>query len=328
MTTLGTQPCGEIAQVPQLAQRQAELEQAMMMQGQHRHWPCTLRRGPRWIALDGVVVRGDRGDAGIGDPLQQAFVAAVQRAAAMVQHLGIGLAGHLHHHLGKPGAQHKDVAGFDHDAIGLDHAHQVVVSDRAALAPVMRGQVDQHATRLDTVRGEGLDAERVGVAVVMAARVRGEMVAFRVVDRADDVGIGAKAVVVDPLGHAVAIGIEQRADVGQGIPLRRVLHRQQYLVVAQDIKRVWVDLGQRKVDVRHVVTERGSQHRRMPAWIENIAARQIERQRQAERLAAADFAGGGTHALRGNQVQAAELVVITEVAPVGAFGPLLPSFHG
>jgi len=38
-----------------------------------------------------------------------------------------------------------------------------------------------------------------------------------------------------------------------------------------------------------------------------------------------DLAGSGAHAFGRDEIQATELVVVTEIAPVGAFRPVLPS---
>ncbi len=45
VATLGAQPVGQVAQIPEFAERQAELEQAVMMQRQHRHGPCSAGTG-------------------------------------------------------------------------------------------------------------------------------------------------------------------------------------------------------------------------------------------------------------------------------------------
>ncbi len=299
-----------------------------MMQRQHRHRPLPRLRRPCREAFDRVVVGGQRGDARLRDPLQQPLVAAVERAAAVMQRMRIGPAAHLQHHLGEAGAQHQDIAGLDGDPIGVHHAHQVVVADGAELAAEVHGQIDQHAAALHTMYGQCLDAERVGVAVVMSARMRGEIVGLGIVHRSDDLGVGPEAVVVDAFGHTVAVGIEQRADMGQRIPLRRILQGQQHLVVAEHVERIGVDLGQREIDVGNVVAIGGPKHRRMPAHVQRIAARQIEWQRQAERAAAANLLRGGADLVRGDQIQTAELVVRAEIAPVGAFRSLFPSHRG
>jgi hypothetical protein len=63
----------------------------------------------------------------------------------------------------------------------------------------------------------------------------------------------------------------------------------------------------------------------MAARVEHVAAGKVQRQRQAEGLAGADFARALQDLFFGDEVQAAELVVGPEVAPVGAFGPVFSS---
>src|SRR3546814_3716311 len=65
----------------------------------------------------------------------------------------------------------------------------------------------------------------------------------------------------------------------------------------------------------------------MAAGIEHVAARQVQRQRQAECLAGADLARTLEHLRFGQQVEPAQLVVGAVVAPVRALGTLLPAWH-
>ncbi|MNR10636.1 hypothetical protein D3C85_1268980 [compost metagenome] len=161
--------------------------------------------------------------------------------------------------------------------------------------------------------------------MAVAAVVGGELVVIGIVDRADDVRVGAIAVVVDALGPAVAIRIEQRAHVGQGVPLGGVLEAEQHLVVADDIGRGRVHLGQREVHVRRVVAESGAQLGRMAARIELVAARVVQWQREAEAAPRLDLARALEHLLGADQVDAPQLIVRTEIAPVGALRTLLPT---
>ena len=71
-------------------------------------------------------------------------------------------------------------------------------------------------------------------------------VAGGVVGRADEVGAGAVAVVVDGLLDAVAVGVELGADVGERVPLRRVLQRERDGVVGPDVDVL------RVAEVRHL----------------------------------------------------------------------------
>src|SRR5438105_234319 len=70
---VGTQPLRELGEVPQLAQVQAELEQAVRMQRQARVMLALAGLGR--IGLDREVVGADRDDSRVGDPLHQLPVA-------------------------------------------------------------------------------------------------------------------------------------------------------------------------------------------------------------------------------------------------------------
>jgi hypothetical protein len=152
----------------------------------------------------------------------------------------------------------------------------------------------------------------------------------RVVGRlgADDVGAGAVAVVVDGLGHAVAVGVEQLTDVRETVPLGRVLQVQDRQVVADDIGLRLVVDEQSVVHVRPAIAYRGPKHRRMAARVQHVAARVVERQAQAEHAALLDFGNSFANLLRVDQVQSTELVVGAEVAPVRSGRALLPAGGG
>ena len=68
-----------------------------------------------------------------------------------------------------------------------------------------------------------------------AKRAVAAAVARGVVARADEVDAGAVAVVVDGLLDAVAVGVELGADVGERVPLRRVLQREGHHVVGPHV---------------------------------------------------------------------------------------------
>ncbi|CFV98299.1 Uncharacterised protein [Bordetella pertussis] len=190
-----------------------------MVQRQHGARALAFARG---VGLDRVVVGADGGDAAVGDPLQQFGVGAVQRGAILMQHVGVGLAVHADHGFGVAGAQHQHVAGLDLDAVCRQRLRQFLVAHQGASGAVVARQVQQHAAALHAVLGQVLDAQlergRGAAGIAAATGVVG-------VGRPDDVDAGAVAVVIAQLGAAVAVGVEQRADVGQRIPLRGVLHR-------------------------------------------------------------------------------------------------------
>ena len=68
---------GELVQVPHLAERDAELEQAEVVDRQQRALAVDLRATAEH-RLDRVVVGDQRGDLRVGDPLEQRLVARVE----------------------------------------------------------------------------------------------------------------------------------------------------------------------------------------------------------------------------------------------------------
>jgi hypothetical protein len=152
-----------------------------------------------------------------------------------------------------------------------------------------------------------------------------------VVLRPHEVGAGAVPVVVDGLLDTVAVGVELGADVGERVPLRRVLQRERHHVVGPhvDVLGIPPALHLAHVDVvegggvaLHVLG-RGD-HGRWPTLVQDRAPREIERQAQAEADSGLDL----LHPLEGllgrDQVDAAELVVVAPVAPGRALRALLP----
>ena len=105
------------------------------------------------------------------------------------------------------------------------------------VVPEVVHEVDEHAASLHAVERHVLEAE-----VVREARVPGA-VAAGVVARPDEVDAGAVAVVVDGLGHAVAVGVELGAHVRERVPLRRVLQPERHLVVGPDVGEAVVALA-------------------------------------------------------------------------------------
>jgi len=77
--------------------------------------------------------------------------------------------------------------------------------------------------------------------------------AVAVVHRAYDVLPGAIAVIEDDLRLAVAIGVEQLPDMGERVPLRRILQRHLDDVVADHIDEPRVLAVERVGDVGHAL---------------------------------------------------------------------------
>ena len=57
----------------------------------------------RGDGLDAVIVGDEGGEAGIGDPIEEALVAPVQHRAEVMRLAGVGSRLHLEEHLGKAG---------------------------------------------------------------------------------------------------------------------------------------------------------------------------------------------------------------------------------
>ena len=122
-------------------------------------------------------------------------------------------------------------------------------------------------------------------------------VAGRVGRGPDQVDAGAVAVVVDGLLDAVAVGVELGADVGQRVPLGRVLQRERHHVVGPHVDVLGVAEVGHLAHVDVVEGARVALHvlgRRQPgrgaALVEGGAAGEVERQAEAEADAGLDLA--------------------------------------
>jgi hypothetical protein len=175
------------------------------------------------------------------------------------------------------------------------------------------------------VLGEVLDPQGVG-ARALEPRPR---LGLGVRGRGPHVLAGAKPVVEHQLGGAVAIGVELAADVGERVPLRRVLQGQQHEVVAHHVGEQRIDGVEREAEVRAVAAHGRRDARRAAPRIEHAAARVVERQRQAERPPLGDLGDALQHLVAGHVVHATALIVGAELAPVRAGRPVFPALrHG
>ena len=271
--------------------------------------------------LDAVIVGDQRGDLAVGDPLEQALVAAVEDAAHRMGARRIDVLVHLHDLVGEAGVEQQHVARLDHDPVGLEHLHQVVVVHVAMVAPEMLLEIDQHGAALDRLLRHVLDAELVGVAEMAAA------VAAGIGLRADHVHAGLEAVVVELLGHAVAVGIEQPADMGERVPLGRILKRQDHTIVAHRIDEQWIERIGEEVEAPAILVAGRRQDRRQAARVQHVAAGQIEWEREAERAAFLHLGNAFEHLPGRDQVETAQLIVVAPIAPSRALGPVFPALH-
>ena len=278
----------------------------------------------RRVRFHRVIVGNQGNQAGIRDPLQQFFVATVQRRAGVLQLVLVRLFLHFENHLREAGVQADHVTFFDHDLVLLHDAHELVVTDCHAFVADVRVQVDHHAAALHTVHRHVFDAEGMHRRRRLRRHVADRTGVVRV-GRTGDFLAAAEAVIKHRLRLAVAIRIEQLAHVRQAIPLRRVLQVQDHGIVIDDIGRLRV-VPLHDVDhVRPSVAQRRPQDRRMAARVEQVAAGVIQRQAQAEHLAFLDLGDALFHFLRRQQVQSSELVIRPEVAPGRTLGPVFPA---
>ena len=154
--------------------------------------------------------------------------------------------------------------------------------------------------------------------------------------RSDQVVAGAVPVVVDRLLDPVAVGVELGSDVGERVPLRRVLQREGHHVVrphvhvlgvAELLHRAHGDVVEGVGIAVHVLGRR--EDRRVAPLVQGGPAGIVERQAQAEADAGLDLSHALEHLLGSEQVDAAELVVVAPIAPRRAWWALLPPLrHG
>lgn len=103
--------------MPKLAEMHAELEQAVLVQGRGRTAADVLDRGK---TLDREIVGDQRREPAVGDPLQEAPVAAVEDGATVVRQLVIDMAVIAQQQIGVAGMEADQVAGLDLDLVPLD----------------------------------------------------------------------------------------------------------------------------------------------------------------------------------------------------------------
>src|SRR5579872_6593219 len=91
----------------------------MLVERQKSAGPLGLSRRE---GLDGVIVGDEGRGAGIGDPLQEPPVTAIEHGAAILQHLLARAALHLEQHLVEARAETDQIAPLDLDAVGIEYA--------------------------------------------------------------------------------------------------------------------------------------------------------------------------------------------------------------
>ena len=122
------------------------------------------------------------------------------------------------------------------------------------------------------------------------------------------------------------IGVEHLADMREAVPLRRVLQRQDHLVIAHDVGGGGIVAAQRIVHVGFVAAHGGLQHRRMAARTEDGPAGIVERQRQAERLADLHLGDALQDLFRCQKIQPAAFIIDAVITPGGTGGAVGPAW--
>src|SRR6218665_3900903 len=301
----------QIPEVPQLPQGDALLEQAKFVQREAR---TTRMRPPYRNIFDAVVVGTECGDAAVGDPVPQPFVPAVQHRAQRVAQGRVRGAAHVHHQICEAGVEAEDVDALQLRTASLERTHERVVPDAHALRSGHRLQVEQYAAALDCLLRERLDAQPMGSCSASPGVVR-----------PDEVRARPEPVVVNSLRMAGSVHIEQMADMGKRIPLRRVLRVNEHGVVAQHIGLAQRCIADRQIEHGPAGPHRRRQPRRMTAWVQNIAPGKIQRQAKAEALPRSHLPDRAKHALGCDQVAPPELVVFPEIPPVRLGRPANPA---
>jgi cation diffusion facilitator CzcD-associated flavoprotein CzcO len=319
------QPRRQLVQVPKLAERDAQPEQAEMVDGKQRM--SALVAVPADQSLDGIVVGDEGRDLRVSDPLQQRWVTSVEIRTQRVDLHRIGVAIHGQDLGGETSVKQQHVARFHDDVVRLHDPLERLQVDTAPVVAQVVGQVDEDAAPLHTLEGHVLEAQVVSEAAVSTA------VAPRVRLRSDQVDTGSIPVVVDRLFDPVAVGVELRPDVGQRVPLGGVLQREGHLVVGPDVDETrtalvhltHVDVVEGVGDVMHVLGR--SQHWRVAPLVQRRPARVVERQAQTETDAGLHLAHALEHLGGGEQIDPAQLVVLAPVAPRRAGRALCPALR-
>ena len=100
--------------MPKLAEVHAELEQAVLVQGRGRAAADVLDRRE---TLDREIVGDQRRKPAVGDPLQEAPIAAVENGATVVRKLVIDPAVVTQQQIGVAGMEADQIAGLDLDLV-------------------------------------------------------------------------------------------------------------------------------------------------------------------------------------------------------------------
>ena len=224
-------------------------------------------------------------------------------AQGIGEHRRVGPLVHVEDHPVVAGAEAQEVALLDLDLVRLHDPHQLVVADEFPPRPKCASR------SIITPRPCIGCAAMLSIASAARRHARRlDRLAVAVIHRPDDVLAGAIAVVEDDLGLAVAIGVEQLADMGKAVPLRRILQRHLDDVVADHIDELRVLAVERIGHIGHAVALVREKPRRMAARVDHGAAGIVERQAQAKSRPSLTSATP-LDLVRGQEVEPAELIV-------------------
>ena len=116
----------------------------------------------------------------------------------------------------------EEIALLNINLLSIDGPHDIVIAEPAIFRAEHRLEVQHDAAALYPADSHIFDPQRLGIR------------AFRMI-RAEQMLIRAVTVVVDFLGHTVAIGIELLPHMGKRIPLCGKLGVEHYTVVAHHV---------------------------------------------------------------------------------------------
>src|SRR5579859_1549926 len=168
MTPGLAQMTGELAQPPQLAEMDTELEDAAFVQRKQAvgagGLELRIERLDRWVV-------GDHGhDTARLDPVEQCLVAPVECGTGLMQQRLVRPLLHSHDGIAIAGIKQQEVPTANLDTLIRDRAHQLRVTDQRPAGAEAAYQVNQYAAPLNAGHGHVLDAQAVRMGCAPALR--------------------------------------------------------------------------------------------------------------------------------------------------------------
>ena len=225
--------------------------------------------------LDRAVITHQYGEPRIRDPIEQPLVATIKSGTMCVRQVACDVSAEFKKFVCVTGVKADDVPLLHRYPVRIKDTHQVVITDRVRHKSVMLTQVYHDPAALHTMPGHMFDAK------VPRTQFAEPRIAVLVQD--------AEAVVLDRLGYAITVCVEQRAHVCKRIPLRRVLVVQQDRVITDDTRIARVKILDREIEYRKPIANDRLQNGRLAPWIGGVCSRHIQGQAQTEALAYLDL---------------------------------------